>query len=114
MPKQQPPTKAAAKPAAAKPAPIGRRELAQEIATRMAGVSESQVYELLGVFTAVTTAYLRAGRAVALTGFGTWTPTVRAQRMGTNLRTREKIVIPERRAANFSLGAHLKTALAGT
>jgi DNA-binding protein HU-beta len=96
-----------------RPAPIGRRELAQQIATRLSGVSESQVYEVLNTMTDVVTEHLQAGRSVALTGFGTWSPTTRRARAGTNIRTGQKIAIPERRAALFKNGAHLKHALAG-
>ncbi len=62
----------------------------------------------------VVTEQLAAGNSVTLTGFGTWSPTKRAARAGTNIRTRERIMIAERRSANFRLGAHLKGALGAT
>lgn len=93
---------------------VGRRELAQQIASRSTGITEDQVYEVLTAFTETVTENLASGRPVTLTGFGTWSPTTRAARTGTNIRTRERIKIPERKSANFSLGAHLKGALSGT
>jgi DNA-binding protein HU-beta len=93
---------------------IDRRGLAQQVAARTTGVTEAQMYEILGAFGEVVTENLQHGVAVNLAGFGTWKPTDHAARMGRDVRTQQPIQIPARRAANFSAGSNLKTALSGS
>ena len=93
---------------------IERRGLAQQLAARTTGITEAQMYDILGEFGNVVTENLQRGVTVALTGFGTFKPTERAARMGRDIRTQQPIEIPAQWAAKFSAGANLKTALAGS
>ena len=54
---------------------------------------------------------VRAGRKVSLVGFGTFTPTARAARVGRNPRTGAVVPIPASKGVRFATGSTFKTAL---
>jgi DNA-binding protein HU-beta len=62
------------------------------------------------VFDAITKA-LSKGQKVALTGFGTFSVSKRAARMGVNPRTGAKIKIPATKVPKFKAGKTLKDAV---
>ena len=55
---------------------------------------------------------LKKGDDVAFTGFGKFTVTKRAARVGVNPRTGEKVKIPAAKVPKFTAGAGLKAAVA--
>ena len=56
---------------------------------------------------------LRRGDAVTFTGFGKFTTSARAARMGVNPRTGEKVQIAATTVPKFTAGSALKTAVKG-
>jgi DNA-binding protein HU-beta len=64
-----------------------------------------------GAIDAITKA-LKAGKKVALIGFGTFSVAKRAARMGVNPATGEKIKIKAKKVAKFKAGAALNEAVA--
>jgi DNA-binding protein HU-beta len=54
---------------------------------------------------------LKSGDKVTLVGFGTFSASTRAARMGRNPQTGQPIQIPKRRVAKFSAGKALKAAI---
>ena len=54
---------------------------------------------------------VRSGRKVTVVGFGTFTPTVRAPRVGRNPRTGAVVPIPASRGVRFATGSTFKSAL---
>jgi DNA-binding protein HU-beta len=54
---------------------------------------------------------VRAGRKVSVIGFGTFTPTARASRVGRNPRTGAVVPIPASKGVRFATGSTFKTAL---
>jgi DNA-binding protein HU-beta len=56
---------------------------------------------------------LKKGDEIALTGFGKFSVTKRAARMGRNPQTGETVKIKASKAPKFSAGAGLKTAVNG-
>ncbi len=53
------------------------------------------------------------GQNATLTGFGTFRRSTRAERQGTNIRTREAITIPAANVARFTPGSEFKAAVSG-
>ena len=56
-------------------------------------------------------AEVRSGRKVTVVGFGTFSPTDRAPRMGRNPRTGAAVPIPASRGVRFATGSTFKSAL---
>ena len=54
---------------------------------------------------------VRAGRKVSVIGFGTFTPTARASRVGRNPRTGAVVPIPASKGVRFATGSTFKSAL---
>ena len=54
---------------------------------------------------------VRTGRKVSVVGFGTFTPTDRAARVGRNPRTGAAVPIPASKGVRFATGSTFKTAL---
>jgi len=54
---------------------------------------------------------VRSGRKVTVVGFGTFTPTRRASRIGRNPRTGEVVPIPASKGVRFATGSTFKSAL---
>jgi DNA-binding protein HU-beta len=85
--------------------------LAEQIAEKI-GLNKKQAEEMLEAFEEVTTAALKRGEEVTLTGFGTFSARKRTSRMGVNPQhPTEKIQIPEVTVPKFKAGKALKDAL---
>ena len=69
--------------------------------------AESVVDETLGAVVAT----IKAGERVSLFGFGTFTPSARAARIGRNPRTGEAVKIPATRGVRFAPASAFKAAL---
>ena len=54
---------------------------------------------------------VRSGRKVTVVGFGTFSPTIRAPRVGRNPRTGSVVPIPASRGVRFATGSAFKSAL---
>lgn len=92
---------------------MNKAELAQKIADKV-GITKAQAEASLEAFTEATTAEMKAGGEVVLTGFGTFSARARKGREGINPRNpQEKIKIPTVTVAKFKSGKNLKDALKG-
>ena len=87
--------------------------LAQEIAQKV-GVSKKEAEDMLEAFVDITTATLKGGGEVTISGFGAFSAKTRAGRVGVNpQRPTEKIQIPSVVVPKFKAGKGLKDALKG-
>ena len=84
-----------------------KAELVAKIAED-ADLTKVQAEKALNSFIAATTAALKAGDKVALTGFGTFSAVTRAARIGRNPQTGEEIKIAAKTSGKFSPGKELK------
>ena len=89
---------------------MNKTELVAAIA-QTAELSKKDTEKALNAFVDVVTKELVDGNKVQLIGFGTFETGVRKAREGRNLRTGEKIQIPESRFAKFAVGKKLKDAV---
>ena len=76
-----------------------------------AGVSKVDAESVLAAFFSTATTAARAGNKVSWAGFGSFSPTHRAARMGRNPRTGEPVQIKASTAMKFSAAKGLKEAL---
>lgn len=76
-----------------------------------ANVSKTQAEAVLNAFTKTVTTELKAGNAVALVGFGTFTVKNRAARTGRNPSTGEPLEIKASKSPTFKAGKTLKSAV---
>ena len=72
------------------------------------GLSKQQAKAAVQAVFATVGERLAAGERIQLAGFGTFEVRKRAQRQGTNPRTREKVTIPASKAVGFRPAAQLK------
>jgi DNA-binding protein HU-beta len=91
----------------------GKGQLIDDITAATTGYSRRQVQEIVEAMLDTITGKLQAGQQVTLTGFGTFRRSERQARVGTNIRTKEKIQIPAQTSVRFTPGAELKTAVRG-
>jgi len=84
-----------------------KAELVAKIAEG-AGLAKAQAEKALNSFIAATTAALKAGYKVTLTGFGTFKAVNRAARMGRNPQTGKPLKIAAKTSGKFSPGKALK------
>ncbi len=89
------------------PSAVNTSQLVDQVAER-SGLSKrdakaavSAVFEVLGE-------RLAAGERVQLSGFGSFDVRERAERQGTNPRTREKVTIPASKVVGFRPASSLK------
>lgn len=75
------------------------------------GCSKKAVAEFISNFEDVVTQALIKGGEVRLTGFGSFSVSKRAARMGVNPKTGEKIKIPAMKVPKFKAGKALKDAV---
>lgn len=78
-----------------------------------AGISKADAEKALSAFTNVVTNTLKAGDTVAISGFGTFSVSDRAERQGRNPKTGEEITIAASKAPKFKAGKGLKDSLNG-
>ncbi len=76
-----------------------------------ASLSQDAVSRVLASMIDITTAELKAGREVNITGFGAFKISKRAARNGVNPRTKESIKIPAMNSPVFRAGKTLKEAV---
>jgi DNA-binding protein HU-beta len=103
-------------PTAAKAAPkkpMGKTEMIDEVA-RVTKLEKTKVKLTIDTMidTIVKELKKKEGR-VQLTGFGTFSSTMRKKRTGVNPKTGEKITIAARRVPKFTAGKALKDAVEG-
>ncbi|HRP19364.1 MAG TPA: HU family DNA-binding protein [Alicycliphilus sp.] len=76
-----------------------------------ADISKAAAERALESFTTAVQTTLKKGGTVALVGFGSWSVTKRAARVGRNPKTGEALKIKARKAPKFTPGKALKDAL---
>ena len=91
---------------------MNKTELAAAIAAS-AGLKAGDAAKAVDAVLDAITGTLKAGDAVKLVGFGTFSVGERAASEGRNPRTGEKIQIPASKQPKFSAGAVLKAAVNG-
>ena len=89
---------------------VNRSQLVQAV-TGSTEVTRRTVEDVVEkVFETIITE-VRSGRKVTVVGFGTFTPTRRASRVGRNPRTGEVVPIPASKGVRFATGSTFKLAL---
>ncbi|PCI62017.1 MAG: DNA-binding protein HU [Gammaproteobacteria bacterium] len=91
---------------------MNKSQLINAIALQ-ADISKSQAEKALNAFTQTVTDTLKQGEDVALVGFGTFTTSERAARVGRNPQTGEELQIAAATVPRFKAGKALKTAVNG-
>jgi len=90
---------------------VTKQEFVSEVARR-AGMSGRDAGKAVDAFLETVTDTLKGGGDVAFTGFGKFSTSHRAARMGVNPRNpSEKVHIAAARVPKFSAGSTLKTAV---
>lgn len=74
-------------------------------------VPMTQINSAIDIFTKAVIDAMSAGHNVKLVGFGTFKLKKRAARVGQNLKTKERMEIPERDIPVFEPGSDMKTAV---
>jgi DNA-binding protein HU-beta len=82
-----------------------------EAIIKKTGVTKAQAGDCLNILLDEITKALSKGEEVALTGFGKFKVVQRKEREGINPKTKEKIVIPAKKAPVFKPGQVLKDAV---
>ncbi len=89
---------------------MNKTELVNAIAEK-ANLSKVDAKNALDAALNAVAEALAANDKVALIGFGTFSVSEKGERTGLNPRTKEKIVIPARKAVKFKAGAELNAKL---
>ena len=89
---------------------MNKTELVNSIADK-ANLSKVDAKNALDAALNAVAEALAANDKVALIGFGTFSVSEKGERTGLNPRTKEKIVIPARKAVKFKAGAELNAKL---
>ncbi len=89
---------------------MNKGDLINAIATET-DMSKSGAEAVLNAFVSSVTGALKGGDKVTLTGFGTFSISNRAARMGRNPKTGEPIQIKASKVPKFKAGAGLKVAV---
>jgi DNA-binding protein HU-beta len=82
---------------------MNKAELVDKIA-KDADITKAQANEALDSFTKCVVTSLKKGDKVTLVGFGTFSVTKRAARVGRNPQTGKEIKIPAKKVAKFKAG----------
>ena len=82
-----------------------------EAISRDAGITKTQAQDALDAFVKNVQTSLNGGDKVTIVGFGTFSASTRAARVGRNPQTGQPIKIPAKRVAKFSAGKSLKAAI---
>jgi DNA-binding protein HU-beta len=90
---------------------MNKAELIEAIAKK-ADITKVQAGEALDGFTETVTATLKKGDKVTLVGFGTFSISKRAARIGRNPQTGKEIKIAAKKVAKFKAGKELATKVA--
>ena len=89
---------------------MNKGQLIEAIA-KDAKITKAQAGGALDAFVKNVQVSLRQGDKVTIVGFGTFSASNRAARMGRNPQTGQPIRIPAKRVAKFSAGKALKAAI---
>lgn len=89
---------------------VNRGELVKLVADESGLTKKDSLVAVSTVFDVITEA-LQKGEVVNITGFGRFTPKVRAARKGRNLQTGEVMDVGERTVVSFKSGKSLKDSL---
>lgn len=92
---------------------MNKSELIDAIAKQVDGVSKKAVGDLVDAFTSTLETSLKKGDGLTLVGFGTFSVSKRAARVGRNPRTGEALKIAASKVVRFSPGSKLKAAVNG-
>jgi DNA-binding protein HU-beta len=91
---------------------VTKQEFVDAVADR-AGMSKSDAGKAVEAVLDTITDTLRKRDAVTFTGFGKFSTSDRAARMGVNPRTGAKVMIPATTVPKFSAGSSLKGSVKG-
>jgi DNA-binding protein HU-beta len=94
-------------------ATYGKTALIDDVTASTTGYTRKAVTEILETALNTIQKKVQEGQRVTLTGFGTWQQSQRAARMGTNIRTKQKIQIPASRSVRWTPGSEFKAAVSG-
>lgn len=86
---------------------MNKMELVAVIAEE-AGLTKAQAEKALAAFTGAVEKAVKSGDKVTLVGFGTFSATTRAARIGRNPQTGKEIKIEAKTSGKFSPGSSLK------
>ncbi|MCZ6484088.1 MAG: HU family DNA-binding protein [Acidobacteria bacterium] len=89
---------------------MNKGQLIEAIA-KDANITKTQAGGALDAFVKNVQVSLKKGDKVTIVGFGTFSASNRAARMGRNPQTGQPIRIPAKRVAKFSAGKSLKAAI---
>ena len=89
-----------------------KQDFVDAVANR-AGMSKRDASAAVDAVLDTITSALRSGDSVTFTGFGKFSTSARAARMGVNPRTGEKVMIAATTVPKFSAGSTLKAAVKG-
>lgn len=85
---------------------MNKTDLINAIAEK-ADISKVQAKKALEAFIDTTTDALKNDEKVALIGFGTFSTSMRAERMGRNPYTKKEMKIPAKKTVKFKAGSDL-------
>jgi DNA-binding protein HU-beta len=85
---------------------MNKAELIDAIASQ-SGLSKVDAKKALDGFVAATSNALKAGDKISLVGFGSFSVSNRAARIGRNPKTKEEISIPAKNVIRFKSGSEL-------
>ncbi len=88
-------------------AAVSTSQLVDQVAERT-GLSKKDAKNAVTAVLEAMSERLAAGERLQLSGFGTFEVRERAERQGTNPRTREKVIIPASKAVGFRAASQLK------
>jgi DNA-binding protein HU-beta len=91
---------------------VTKQEFVDAVADR-AGISKRDAADAVDAVLDTITDTLRRGDAVTFTGFGKFSTSARAARMGVNPRTGERVQIQATTVPKFTSGSALKSAVKG-
>jgi DNA-binding protein HU-beta len=89
---------------------VTKQEFVDAVADK-AGISKRDASEAVDAVLDTITDTLKRGDAVTFTGFGKFSTSARAARMGVNPRTGERVQIQATTVPKFTAGSALKTAV---
>lgn len=80
-----------------------------ELISRKANVSKKTATQTMDIFVNTVKSNLAAGKAVTITGFGTFSVSSRSARNGVNPQTGKAIRIPSSKVPRFKAGKSLRS-----
>lgn len=89
---------------------MNKKELVAKVAMS-ADITQAAAERVISAFTDAVTEELKSGGNVTLIGFGTFSVSQRASRLGRNPKTGETITIAAAKVPTFKPGAGLKSAV---